>query len=72
MNGRFVHVADDGTQADVTEGVLALYRFAFGVADEGVMCWPDKDAAAVALIARTAELERADEAERLARTGSFL
>jgi hypothetical protein len=67
MNGKFVHIADDGTQADVTEGVQALYDLVLSSMDWGSGFWSYEDALPVAKIARLAGFEQCDEAERYVR-----
>jgi hypothetical protein len=67
MNGRFGHVAGDGAQADVTEGVRALYDFAMAAMEFGSMGWSYEDAIPISTLARLAGFERAEEAERYLR-----
>ena len=67
MNGKFTHIADDGTQTDVTEGVQALYDLVVSSMDWGSGFWTYEDALPVVNIARLAGFEEAEEAERYAR-----
>jgi hypothetical protein len=67
MNGKFVHVADDGTQADVTAGVQALYDLVLASMDWGSGFLSYEDALPVAEIARLAGFEQRDEVERYVR-----
>ena len=67
MNGKFVFMGDDGTQADVTEGVQALYDLVIGSMNWGSGFWSYEDALPVAQIARLAGFGQCDEAERYVR-----
>ncbi len=67
MNGKFAHIADDGTQTDVTEGVQALYDLVISSMDWGSGFWSYEDALPVAQIARLAGFDRCDEAEQYVR-----
>ena len=67
MNGKIVHVADDGTQTDVTEGVRALYDLVISSMDWGSGFWSYEDALPVAQIARLAGFDQAGEVERYVR-----
>lgn len=67
MNGKFTHIAGDGTQTDVTEGVQALYDLVLSSLDWGSGFWSYEDALPVAQIARLAGFGRCEEAERYVR-----
>ncbi len=67
MNGKFVFVADDGAQDDVTEGVRALYDLVLSSMNWGSGFWSYEDALPVAEIARLAGFEQRDEVERYVR-----
>jgi hypothetical protein len=57
----------DGTEADITEGVQALYDLVIGSMDWGSGFWSAEDAAPVARLARLCGFEQAEEAERYLR-----
>src|SRR5215469_16621515 len=67
MNGKFTHIAADGTQTDVTEGVQALYDLVISSMDWGSGFWSYEDALPVAKIARLAGFKHSKEAERYVR-----
>jgi len=67
VTGRIVHIADDGTQTDVTEGVQALYDLATGSMDFGSGFWTFEDALPVARIARLCGFSLVEEVERYVR-----
>lgn len=67
MNGKFVFVADDGAQTEVTEGVQALYDLVIGSMDFRSGFWSYEDALPAAKIAELAGFEQRDEIERYVR-----
>ena len=67
MNGRFAHIAEDGTRTDVTEGVQALYDLVISSLNWGSGFWSYEDALPVARIARLGGFKRSKEAERYVR-----
>lgn len=73
MKGKFVHVADDGTQIEVTEGVQALYDLVISSMDWGSGFLSYEDAVPVGEIAELGAFEQADEVQRyvMALRGDF-
>lgn len=67
MNGRAVHIADDGTQTDITEGVQALYDLVLASMDWGSGFLSYEDALPVAKVGRLFGFEQSEEAERYLR-----
>jgi hypothetical protein len=67
MDGKIVHVADDGTQTEVTAGVQALYDLVIGSMDFRSGFWSHEDAVPVGEIARLCGFEKAEEIERYVR-----
>ena len=64
MNGKIMHVAEGGTQTDVTEGVQTLYDLVIGSMDWGSGFLSYEDAIPVVEIARLCGFKQAEEAER--------
>jgi len=64
MNGKIVHIADDGTQTDVTEGVQTLYDLVIGSMDWGSRFLSYEDAIPVVEVAHACGFKQAEEAER--------
>ncbi len=67
MNGKIVHVAEDGTQTEVTTGVQALYDLVISSMDFRSGFWSHEDAVPVGVIARLCGFEKAEEIERYVR-----
>jgi len=67
MNGKIVHVADDGIQTDITEGVQAMYDLVIQSQDFGSGFWSYEDALPVAEVARVCGFEKSAEVERYVR-----
>ena len=63
VNGKIVHVADDGTQTDITEAVRALYGQAIRSTDDDSGFLSYEDALPVAAIARLCDCDTLDVAE---------
>ena len=64
MNGRVLHVAEDGTRTDVTEGVQAMYDLVTGSMDWGSGFLSYEDAVPVGAVARLCGFEGIAEVER--------
>ena len=67
MNGKIVHIAEDGTQSDVTEGVQTLYDLVTSSMNWGSGFWSYEDALPVAAIARLSGFDDCEETERYVR-----
>lgn len=67
MNGKIVHVADDGTETDVTAGVQALYDLVISSMDFRSGFWSYEDAVPVGEMARLCDFEKREEIEKYVR-----
>ena len=64
MDGQFVHIAEDGTRTDVSEGVQALYDLVLSSMDWGSGFWTWEDALPVGQIGHLAGFEKVAEVDR--------
>jgi hypothetical protein len=67
VNGKLVHLAEDGTQTDVTEGVQALYDLCISSMDFRSGFWSSEDAIPVGTMARLCGFGECAEVERYVR-----